>query len=880
MADDTDETGKKNARPGEAPAAKRPFATIDLKATEVAAQGGSASVSEPKPGASGPADKSEPRPETKPSASGVKAADPASQGEAGRARGATWSGAGFMSSLTGQARSSPFLTHSAAGATGALIVLAVTYALAPDPAPGPARAPEVGELTRRVAELEGVLGTRPGAGGLRARVEEMSRNVAALGNAQAKLSREAKEWEERIGSGKDAPSELAGRIAKLEQGMAAAPGPADQTSGQPQQSAALSARMAELEKAAQESTDAAKSAAARMAAELAAIRTEAGRLGQRMDGIKGEVEERMQGAAKAADFGPIARRIAALERDLQGYVKNEAGRRADAGRIVLALELAALRRAVDRGDSYTTELAAVKSAAGDTLNLAPIERHMREGVSPVRELEKSFHRRRQRHARRGGGPERCDAGRPAHVQRALDRARAQGRSHGRGCQRGGRHRPHGSRAQGRAPGRSDRAGQEAAAEGVAGGGGLGQARRGAPLGRPGHGRRRVDAEGLAGARPLRRPGATAMIRLVIFLLGVLAAAIGLDWLASRPGTVVVEWQGYVVETSVLRALSIVALLMGAALLAWSTLRWMWASPALLGRLLHRRREKRGLEALSSGIIAIGAGDRALAIRYAGQARKALPNEPLTHLLRAQAAHLTGDRATARRIFEAMLASPDTELLGLRGLFMEAQRESDAEACRQFAERALRLNPRLEWPVEALFDIQCRTEDWQGALDTLAIGRRNKLIDKTVADRRRAVLLTAQAQAAEDTAAEKALGLALEAHRLAPDLVPAAAIAGRVLASKGNTPRAARVLLKTWRIAPHPDLAAAYAYARPGDSPRDRLNRVRHLARLTPQDNEGPDRARHHGDRGARMGRGAQGAGTLAGEPAHAAHLHADGAHRG
>jgi HemY protein len=330
-----------------------------------------------------------------------------------------------------------------------------------------------------------------------------------------------------------------------------------------------------------------------------------------------------------------------------------------------------------------------------------------------------------------------------------------------------------------------------------------------------------------------------MIRLVIFLLGILALAIGVDWLAARPGTVVVEWQGYVAETSVLRALAILALLVGAGLVMWSTLRWMWASPALLGRLLHRRREKRGLEALSSGIIAIGAGDRALAVRYAGQARKALPNEPLTHLLRAQAAHLTGDRATARRIFEAMLASPDTELLGLRGLFMEAQRENDPEACRQFAERALRLNPRLEWPVEALFDLQCRTEDWQGALDTLAIARRNRLIEKTVGDRRRAVLLTAQAQAAEDADADRALGLALEAHRLAPDLVPAAAIAGRVLASKGNTPRAARVLLKTWRIAPHPDLAAAYAYARPGDSPRDRLNRVRHLARLTPQDNEGP-----------------------------------------
>src|SRR5262249_21770059 len=58
-------------------------------------------------------------------------------------------------------------------------------------------------------------------------------------------------------------------------------------------------------------------------------------------------------------------------------------------------------------------------------------------------------------------------------------------------------------------------------------------------------------------------------------------------------------------------------------------------------------------------------------------------------------------------------------------------------------------------------------------------------------------------------------------------------------SQGNTPRAARVLLRTWRLAPHPDLAAAYAHARPGDSPRDRLSRMRHLSRLTPHDNEGP-----------------------------------------
>ena len=330
-----------------------------------------------------------------------------------------------------------------------------------------------------------------------------------------------------------------------------------------------------------------------------------------------------------------------------------------------------------------------------------------------------------------------------------------------------------------------------------------------------------------------------MTRLVLFLVAILAIAAGLDWLADRPGTIVVEWQGYVAETSVFRAFILLLALVAAALVTWSALRSLWSSPASVGRFLNRRRERRGLDALSSGMIAIGAGDRTLALRYAGQARKALPNEPLTHLLRAQTAELTGDRATSRRIFEAMLASPDTEQLGLRGLFLEARREGAQEASRQFAERALKLNSKLDWPVEALFDLQCRAGDWQGALDTLATGRRQGITDKAIANRRRAVLLTAQAQAAEDTAPEKALELAQEAHRLAPDLVPAAAVAGRILASRGNTPRAARVLLKTWRLSPHPDLAAAYAYARPGDSPRDRLNRMRHLARLSPHDSEGP-----------------------------------------
>jgi HemY protein len=328
-----------------------------------------------------------------------------------------------------------------------------------------------------------------------------------------------------------------------------------------------------------------------------------------------------------------------------------------------------------------------------------------------------------------------------------------------------------------------------------------------------------------------------MIRIALYLLGVLGLTAGLHWLAKRPGVITIEWLGYITEVTVFSAVIILAVLVAVALLVWSALRQIWGSPAALGRFLNRRRQQRGLDALTGGIIAVGAGDQAAAVRYAAQARRALPHEPLTHLLRAQAAEISGDRATARRIFEAMLAAPDTEQLGLRGLFLEAEREGEREAARQFAERALRKNPKLGWPVEALFDLQCQARDWEAALVTLAIAERQHLVERAPAARRRAVLLTAQAQALEDEEPERAMELALDANRLARDLVPAAAIAGRLLASRGRTPKAARVLLKTWRLSPHPDLATAYAYVRPGDSPRDRLERVRHLARLTPNEPE-------------------------------------------
>ncbi|MGI9570207.1 MAG: heme biosynthesis protein HemY, partial [Desulfobulbia bacterium] len=333
-----------------------------------------------------------------------------------------------------------------------------------------------------------------------------------------------------------------------------------------------------------------------------------------------------------------------------------------------------------------------------------------------------------------------------------------------------------------------------------------------------------------------------MIRVIIFFAIVAAIAWGVARLADVPGTVTVNLQRPDLEVQVDLFFVIVGLLIIIPLLIllWSLLVRLVTIPSGISRLLLRRKEARGLEALSGGMIAVSSGNRYLAEKNSAAARKTLPNEPLTALLRAQTAQICGDRLTARRIYEGMLSSPDTELLGLRGLFLEAQKEKEYQAARQFAERAVRLDPKLAWAVNALFDYQCRNGDWEDALRTLETARQNSHVSKAEANRRRAVLLTAQAQSADEKGdLDRAVELAQQAHGLAPDLVPASEIAGRILASKGSTSRAAKILTKTWKLSPHPDLAYAFSYARPGDSPKDRLKRVQTLASLKPHSVEGP-----------------------------------------
>src|SRR5438874_12493345 len=165
------------------------------------------------------------------------------------------------------------------------------------------------------------------------------------------------------------------------------------------------------------------------------------------------------------------------------------------------------------------------------------------------------------------------------------------------------------------------------------------------------------------------------------------------------------------------------------MLMWSILRGLWRTPAKIRRSRRERRHARGRHAITHGLLAIGHGDANAARAHADAARRHAANDPLALLLHAQSAQLEGDRERAKAGFRAMAEREDTRLLGLRGLFIEAQRADDPLGAVMIAEEALKLSPSSPWASHAVLGFCCAKSDWTGAMSILDNNQSSGLIDK-------------------------------------------------------------------------------------------------------------------------------------------------------
>ncbi|MCC2690846.1 MAG: heme biosynthesis protein HemY [Rhizobiaceae bacterium] len=326
-----------------------------------------------------------------------------------------------------------------------------------------------------------------------------------------------------------------------------------------------------------------------------------------------------------------------------------------------------------------------------------------------------------------------------------------------------------------------------------------------------------------------------MIRVLFFIVIVLMLGLGFAWLADRPGDMVVTFGGYQYRVSLMVAALAVTATVAAVMVGWWLIKSIWRGPYRISRYFRVRQRDRGYQALSSGMIAAGAGDAALARKMNRQAARLIraETEPLIHLLDAQASLLEGDHEAARTKFERMLDDPELRLLGLRGLYLQAERLDDRAAARHYAARAAEVAPQLEWAAEATFEERTARGDWDAALQLIDARTAPGPAAREAVGRRRAVLLTAKAMEVLDSDPAAARAAALEAVRLQPYFPPAAAVAAKALFRQNDLRKASKILETAWKAEPHPELADLYVHGRPGDAALDRLQRARRLESLHP-----------------------------------------------
>ena len=470
MADDKSGTGKGAAQGG---TGKRPYATLNLKATEIkvtpltgksqtataatadaSKSAASVEVETPRPAparsyATAATGNGEPQRDTKMQTPPNKPekATIGSSAAGSAARSAQNAGPKEPEATVVGKRRGGFVSHLAAGIVGGIAALAAAQWVLPelDVQENISRlAGDTSAISQRLTALEKSESRDKPAPDLSsienrvANLEQTAQTIPALSEGQRRLVAETKAALASAASDAGSP-QLIERLGKVEDKLKALAdaGANDPNSGRIEQLAALTGKVSDLEtslatqlgalrasvakdvegriQAATEASEAARAGTQRIDKDVAGLKSDAARIEERIEAaktsndrvaadlkatqdeaaqMKTAVEGLQTTAAKPADIAaaiaPVSERIAALEKNVEQVVQGDAARKESAEQVVLAIELQNLKRALDSGHNFATELAAVQKVAGNRVDLTALTKLQDSGVPSLAELTKEF----------------------------------------------------------------------------------------------------------------------------------------------------------------------------------------------------------------------------------------------------------------------------------------------------------------------------------------------------------------------------------------------------------------------------------------------------------------------------------------------------------
>ncbi|WP_095587843.1 heme biosynthesis protein HemY [Actibacterium ureilyticum] len=337
----------------------------------------------------------------------------------------------------------------------------------------------------------------------------------------------------------------------------------------------------------------------------------------------------------------------------------------------------------------------------------------------------------------------------------------------------------------------------------------------------------------------------SLLKILFFVVLIAAVALGAGMLLET-GTGVrlavgnIEFNMGPLQAVIFAVLLIAAvwLLLKLAGLLVAVARFLLGDETAITRYFSRNRERKGFKAIAESLTALASGEGREALSKAARAERYLNRPELTNLLMAQAAEMAGDSKKAQDVYKRLLQDDKTRFVGVRGIMKQRLAEGDTDTALKLAEKAHDLKPAHEEVQDILLQLQADHADWTGARKTLNSKLKTGVLPRDVHRRRDATLALSEARdILADGKTVEAREAAIEANRLSPDLIPAAAMAARSYIEQGKPRYATRILKKAWGVQPHPDLASAFAEIMPDETPEARIKRFRALTSITPDDPE-------------------------------------------
>ena len=337
------------------------------------------------------------------------------------------------------------------------------------------------------------------------------------------------------------------------------------------------------------------------------------------------------------------------------------------------------------------------------------------------------------------------------------------------------------------------------------------------------------------------------VRLLSLFLLIILVAGATSWLMAQPGDFSIEWLGWQMEMPSSLAVTLVVAFALILVFFDRLQRVLWSMPGWLGGRWRERRDTAGHRALTLGLMAVSAGEPIEARKQAARARRLLNAPQLTGLLSAQAAHLAGDHAAARRYFTALTDNKDFAFLGQIGLMRLAIDAKDTSAALAAGGKALDLKPQSALAAAQLLQLHADQQNWTAALKAISIvikvGKKQTGIVPDVLSRQRTALfyldgLTALENEGDTARASRQFAAALRYD--AAFLPPIFALADLYLsgASKRN---AKKLLEKSFTLVPHYEIAQLLlALWDDNDG-----NSIARLIKLIPKKSEPMQQAAYH-----------------------------------